>query len=214
MKKAVLLFISLIVLTTNTSAAENTIPYQERQEVTLVNCLSSTNSWYEVDGQVKRIRLLAFDPEEGSLSNEIDDYACSMLENAEKIEIEYDLKALEKDKYNRELAWIYVDGQLLQDLLIKKGYGQVNYVNSDYKYLSDLCLSEKNALMEKLGIWNYPNIKEKYCKSGIDINNTEKEQNQITDEEKSFDNRTLHYLLFINSGIVLLCLLLFKLKRG
>lgn len=214
MKKVVLLFISLMLFTINTYAEEVTIPIEERKEVSLVNCLSSTNSWYEVDGKVKRIRLLAFDPEDGNLSNEIDDYACTLLKEAKKIEIEYDLKALEKDKYNRELAWIYVDGKLLQDILIKKGYGQVNYVNSDYKYLTDLCSSEKSAIMEKLGIWNYPNIKEKYCKSGIDINNTEKEQSQEVEEEKSFDKRTLNYLVFINSGIVLLGILLIKLKRG
>ncbi|MDE5629981.1 MAG: thermonuclease family protein [Bacilli bacterium] len=214
MKKAVLLFISLIVLTTNTHAEEVTMPKEDKKEVTLVNCLSSTNSWYEVDGKVKRIRLLAYDPEDGSLSSEIDEYACSLLKNAKKIEVEYDLRALEKDKYNRELAWVYVDGKLLQDILIQKGYGQVNYVTSDYKYLSDLCASEKNAIIDKLGIWNYPNIKEQYCKSGIDINNALQEQQKADEEEESFNVRTLHYLLFINSGIVLLCLLLIRLKRG
>lgn len=213
MKKAVLLFISLIVLTNSAYADEATIP-EEKKEIKLVNCLSSTNSWYEVDGKVKRIRLLAFDPEDGTLNNEIDDYACNILKNAKKIEVEYDMKALEKDKYNRELAWIYVDGNLLQDILIKKGYGQVNYVKSDYKYLDNLCSSQKSAITDKLGIWNYPKVKEQYCKSGVDINNQEQEIDESNEEEKVFDTRTLHYLLFINSGVVLLGLLLFKLKRG
>ncbi len=214
MKRAVFLFIALIVLTTNTSAEERVITPQERKEVALVNCLSSTNSWYEIDGQVKRIRLLAFDPEDGTLNREIDDYACSLLKNAQKIEVEYDAKAQEKDKYNRDLAWVYVDGKLLQETLIKKGYGQVNYVNSDYKYLDDLCSSEKSAITNKLGIWNYPKVQEQYCKSGIAINNKENEEDELEEEDHTFDVRTLHYLLFINSGIVLLGLLLFKLKRG
>lgn len=213
MKKAVLLFISLIVLTNSAYANEATIP-EEKKEIKLVNCLSSTNSWYEVDGKIKRIRLLAFDPEDGNLNEEIDDYACNILKNAKKIEVEYDMKALEKDKYNRELAWIYVDGNLLQDILIKKGYGQVNYVKSDYKYLDNLCASEKSAITAKLGIWNYPKVKEQYCKSGIDINNQEQEKGELNEEEKVFDLKTLHYLLFINSGVALLGLLLFKLKRG
>lgn len=212
MKKAVLLFISLIVLTNSAYAEEAPIP-EEKREIKLVNCLSSTNSWYEVDGEVKRIRLLAFDPEEGTLNDEIDDYACNILKNAKKIEVEYDIKALEKDKYNRELAWIYVDGNLLQDILIKKGYGQVNYVKDDYKYLDNLCSSQKNAITDKLGIWNYPKVKEQYCKSGVDINNQEQETSESDEEIDTFDIRTLHYLLFINSGVVLLGLLLFKLKR-
>ncbi len=213
MKRAVLLFISLIVLTNSAYANEATIP-EEKKEIKLVNCLSSTNSWYEVDGKIKRIRLLAFDQEDGNLNEEIDDYACNILKNAKKIEVEYDMKALEKDKYNRELAWIYVDGNLLQDILIKKGYGQVNYVKSDYKYLDHLCASEKSAITAKLGIWNYPKVKEQYCKSGIDINNQEQEKGELNEEEKVFDLKTLHYLLFINSGVALLGLLLFKLKRG
>ncbi len=214
MKKAVLLFISLVAFMVNTYAEEVTMPTEDKKEVSLVNCLSATNSWYEVDGKVKRIRLLAFDSEDGEISKEIDEYACSLLKEAKKIEIEYDIKALKKDKYNRELAWVYVDGKLLQDILIKKGYGQVNYITSDYKYLTNLCDSQKEALTSKLGIWNYPNIKEKYCKSGIDINNTEQNQTENTIKTKSFDHRTLHYLLFINSGIVLLSILLIKLKRG
>lgn len=210
MKRVVLLFISLIVFTTSVYSKEVEKPVLEKKEVKLVNCQSSTTAWYEIDSRIKIIRLLAYDPEDGNLNSIIDEYACNLLENANKIEIEYDLKALETDKYNRDLAWVFVDGKLLQDILIQKGYGQVNYVNAEYQNLNILCESEKIALTDKLGIWNYSNIKEKYCKSGIDINNTETEENKALDEDKNYDIRNLYYLLFIDSGIVLLLLLLIK----
>lgn len=212
MKKAVLLFISLIFFTTNALADEVENPVLEKKEVKLVNCEGATTSWYEVDDNIKRIRLLAYDPDNGDLNLEIDEYACNKLKNAKKIEIEYDQKALEKDKYNRELAFIYVDGSLLQEELIKKGYGQVNFITAEYQHLTTLCEAEKSAILSKSGIWNYAGIKESYCKSGININNTEEEIKEETLTEKEYNMRDLYYLLFIDSGIVLLVLLL--VKRG
>ncbi len=212
MKRAVLLFISLIVFTSYVYADEVKTPILEKIEIKLVNCESAMTSWYELDGNIKIIRPLAYDSEDGDLNQEIDNYACSLLKNAQKIEIEYDLRALEKDKYNRDLAWIYVDGKLLQEELIQKGYGQVNYVTADYQYLNNLCEVEKTAISQKRGVWNYPQIKEKYCKSGIDINNTNKEEDKQITEEKKYDLKNLYYLLFIDSGIILLTLLL--VKRG
>lgn len=212
MKKVVLLFISLIVFQTNARAEEVINPTLDKKEVKLINCESATTSWYEIDGKVKRVRLLAYDREDGELNEEIDSYACTLLTYATKIEIEYDLKSLEKDKYNRDVAWIYVDGKLLQEELIKKGYGQVNYINDEYQYLSELCDVEKEALISKNGIWNYSGIKEKYCKSGINIDNEKKEESKDNLEEKTYDTKELYYLLLLNSGIVLLSVLL--VKRG
>ena len=109
MKKAVLLFISLVAFMVNTYAEEVTMPTEDKKEVSLVNCLSATNSWYEVDGKVKRIRLLAFDSEDGEISKEIDEYACSLLKEAKKIEIEYDIKALKKDAKKAKKIFIATD---------------------------------------------------------------------------------------------------------
>ena len=81
-------------------------------------------------------------------------YTKSALAKAKKIEIQYD--GNRTDKYGRKLAWIFVDGQLLQDKLVKKGYARVYYVYGKYKYTNKLRASEKIAKRKKLGIWkNY-----------------------------------------------------------
>ena len=81
-------------------------------------------------------------------------YTKSALAKAEKIEVQYD--GNRTDKYGRKLAWIFVDGQLLQDKLVKKGYARVYYVYGKYKYTNKLRASEKVAKRKKLGIWkNY-----------------------------------------------------------
>lgn len=212
MKKAVFLFISLIVLASNALAEEVDNSLVDKKEVSLVKCDGAVSSWYEVDDEVKIIRLLAYDPENGELNTQIDEYACSLLTNAKKIEILLDEEALDKDKYNRELAWIYVDGELLQEKLIANGYGQVNYVTGNYLYLTDLCEVQKEAIMARKGIWNYPDIEESYCKSGININNQTDEIEEESTSQKKYNMQDLYYLLFVDSGIILLVLLL--IKRG
>lgn len=81
-------------------------------------------------------------------------YTKSALAKAKKIEIQYN--GNRTDKYGRKLAWIFVDGQLLQNKLVKKGYARVYYVYGKYKYTNKLRASEKVAKRKKLGVWkNY-----------------------------------------------------------
>ena len=65
---------------------------------------------------------------------EASNFTCEKLKKAKKIEIEYDPNSDKTDKYDRILGWIWVDDQLLQDLIIKEGYAEVAYLYNDYKY--------------------------------------------------------------------------------
>ena len=58
------------------------------------------------------------------------------------------------DKYDRLLAWVFIDSELLQDKLIQGGYAEVAYLYGDYKYTN--LLKDHQAIVEtkKLGIWN------------------------------------------------------------
>lgn len=82
------------------------------------------------------------------------DYTKSELKKAKKIQIQYD--GNKTDKYGRRLAWIWVDGKLLQDKLVRKGYARVYYIYGKYRYTDILKTSERKAKKKKLGIWkNY-----------------------------------------------------------
>ena len=169
--KYILLVVTML-LSTNVYAEEiitEPIDTPIKIETKLINCTSSSNIWMSIDGNDTRINLLAYDKEDGNLNSEIDKYICDTLSNAKKIEIEYDEKITTTDKYNRVQVWLYVDDKLFQNELISKGYGQVNYILDDYKYLTELCNTQKLAISNSLGIWNYEGIKESYCKSGIKV---------------------------------------------
>lgn len=87
-------------------------------------------------------------------AKEASDYTCNLIKNAKEIKLEYDEKSNEKDKYDRVLAWVYVDGYLLNDSLVRNGYAKVDYVYDDYKYVNLLKEHENLAKKENLGIWN------------------------------------------------------------
>lgn len=104
------------------------------------------------------VRLLAIDTPEVNkkeyYAKEASEYTCNLIKNAKKIELEYDSKSNETDKYGRVLAWVYVDEELLNDKLVRDGYAQVAYLYGRYKYVDILKEHEKKAQNEKLGIWN------------------------------------------------------------
>lgn len=207
--KKILLLICLLLINTNVYAEEEPIENVEpvRVSATLVNCTSSSNIWLNINGEDKRVVLLAYDKEDGKLNKEIDSFICKTLTTAKLIEVEYDDEAQELDKYNRTQLWIYVDDVLLQNTLIEKGYGQVNYVTGDYKYLTNLCEKQKLAISSSLGIWNYPEIEEVYCKSGIEVGEEIIEETEEEKEVIKYDTKKLYFMLVLSSGMVILLLL-------
>ena len=85
---------------------------------------------------------------------EASDRTAELLRNAKKIEVEFDV-GQKQDKYHRYLAYIYVDGKMLNDILVKEGLARVAYVYPpNTRYLSELEASQEKAREEKLGIWS------------------------------------------------------------
>ncbi|MEX1377120.1 MAG: thermonuclease family protein [Eubacteriales bacterium] len=76
-----------------------------------------------------------------------------MLINADEIILELDNNSDVFDAYDRLLAWIWVDGQLLNYMLAESGYADVKYLYDDYKYNDYLLDAEYHAQNEDRGIW-------------------------------------------------------------
>jgi endonuclease YncB( thermonuclease family) len=77
-------------------------------------------------GQSISVRIFGIDtpeiksknPKETERAEQVKDYVQNLLKNAKVVE----LRNMQKDKYFRILADVYVDKQSIADLLIKKGY--------------------------------------------------------------------------------------------
>lgn len=80
-----------------------------------------------------------------------------ILNNAKKVTIEFDETGDKEDKYERLLAYVYADGQSVQEQLIASGYVRVGYVyNKKAAYLDDYEEIQQQAKDAKKGIWQYP----------------------------------------------------------
>lgn len=119
---------------------------------------------------------------------EASNFTKEKLENAKKIEIEYDTNSAKTDKYERHLAWIWVDDCLLQEELVKMGLAKTYMLQDNYKYAGLLQENEYNAKQAKLRLWGNEEIQKNKTIEENDLTKeksdevTKENQNEISEE--------------------------------
>lgn len=167
----------------------------EKVTVTFDSCVDGDTANFIVNGKKTKFRFLAIDtpetvhPTKGveKFGKNASEYTCNKLTNASLIEIEYEEN--KTDKYGRSLGWIWVDGSLLQDELVKYGYAEVAYIYSAYKYTSELCETQKNAILNNYGIWENKSRKEGYCSTIRIVERKVNENNEETNSNLKKENK-------------------------
>ncbi|EJM2453864.1 thermonuclease family protein [Staphylococcus pseudintermedius] len=129
--------------------------------VELVKAVDGDTAKLKYQGKTETFRFLLIDTPETKhprlgkqpFGQEASDRTAKLLKNANKIEVEFDV-GRKQDKYHRYLAYIYVDGKMVNNILVKEGLAKVDYVYPpNTRYLSQLEKSQKAAKKAKLGIW-------------------------------------------------------------
>lgn len=154
----------------------NVFAIKNREEVILKDCVDGDTAKFVINNKVEVVRFLSIDtPESVKPDSEVElfgkeasEYTCNMLKNAKKIFLEYDPKSDKKDKYDRVLAYVFVDDILLEKELVKNGLAEVAYVYDDYLYIDELKKEEEKAKKNKIGIWS--NSEEKIIDNQDDEN--------------------------------------------
>lgn len=157
MKKIIILFICLFL---------NMSVNAEEIDVKFSKCVDGDTAKFLYKNEEITARFLAIDtPEsvhptigEEPFGKDASEYTCKALQSAETIVLEFDKNSDKKDKYDRYLVWVFIDGELLQKKLIKKGYAEVAYLYDDYKYTAELEKEQKKAKEKKIGIWSQNEI--------------------------------------------------------
>ena len=153
-----IIIISFIVLNINNG----------KIKVTLDSCVDGDTAWFIVDGKREKVRLLGIDTPESTkmveeYGKDASSYTCSKLKSARDIYLEFDINSDKYDKYDRLLAYIFVDENNLGELLLKEGLAEVKYIYGDYKYINNFCDSQYKAYKDKLNIWNIYDYSINYC---------------------------------------------------
>ena len=107
----------------------------------------------------------------------------------------------EKDQYKRYLAWIWIDDDLLQNLMVQNGLAETYMLQNNYKYAGMLQESEETAKNNKIGIWS-----EK-------TNDTQDDENQIIqDNETEIENNNFLYIII--GTIILMIISIFNISHN
>lgn len=160
MKKIIISFLLFILFSLNVKAINN-----ERIEVKFSKCVDGDTIRFTINGEKKRVRLLAIDTPESvtpdkpveKYGKEASELTCNLVKNAKKIEIEYDANSDKEDKYGRVLAYVYVDDVMIQKELLIKGLAKVAYLYKDYSHTEEFKLLQEEAKNKEIGIWSLDN---------------------------------------------------------
>ena len=104
----------------------------------LEKCIDGDTAYFKIGDEVYRTRFLYIDTPESiphvePFGEEATNFSCEMMKNAKEIILETDGPSL-YDKFDRLLAWVWVDGKLLQEEITKEGLVKKFYDYGDYQY--------------------------------------------------------------------------------
>lgn len=135
---------------------------EQAQSVDFVSANDGDTFKVKLDGQEQRVRLLMIDTPEMNydkgepmpFAEDAKQFTTDLMTQAKDIQLLFD-KGPKNDSYDRLLAYVFVDGVLLQELLLQEGYAAVRYVNEPNNTLEDE-LRDMQAVAEKAGlnIWS------------------------------------------------------------
>jgi|GEM_PF-1102064 len=136
--------------------------FEDGYEVVEYRSLSDGDTaTFVVGGMPMSTRFLAIDtPEVNSSTTGMQpwamaakEYTKDKLKNAETIILQLDEESDIFDSYNRLLAWVWVDGELLNYKLVEEGLAYVKYLYGDYVYSTIMIKLESSVQKQKIKIW-------------------------------------------------------------
>lgn len=99
-----------------------------------------------------------------------------------KIQLEFDVS--DREKYGRLLAYVWVDGQMLNRMLVEQGLARVAYVYApNTKYVDYLRETQEKAQAAEKGIWSVENY---VTDKGFDKETVKGQQEEIPAETQQF----------------------------
>ncbi|MFD1067263.1 thermonuclease family protein [Oceanobacillus locisalsi] len=170
MKKVLIVLASLFVLTGCgvLDLLEEQEPAEGRELVTIERVVDGDTVIVHLeDGTRERVRLLLIDTPESvkpdtevqPFGEEASDFAKEFMQEGETVELERGNP--ERDDYDRLLAYIWVDGENVNQLLVEEGYARVAFVyEPNTKYLSELEETQEEAKENEENIWSIPGYAE------------------------------------------------------
>lgn len=139
--------------------------YSDLNQVSLTEPAKSTEKvsrvidgdTFEIQGGIK-VRLIGIDtPEMKNKNKTIDCFALEAKKKAEDLltnkEVVLEKDVSETDRYGRLLRYVYLNGEMINDTLVKDGFAKISTFPPDVKNAQIFLASERMAREAKAGLW-------------------------------------------------------------
>jgi len=145
----------------NRQNTSNNINNSEQTLYEIVRVVDGDTFVISYKGKNEKVRLIGVDTPESVHPDEekntefgdvVSNYSKEMLKG-KHVELEFDVE--QRDRYGRLLAYVYIDGQMYNKLLLQKGYAKLATYPPNVKYVDDFTVLQKQARENKLGLWSY-----------------------------------------------------------
>lgn len=152
----ILIFLSLALAVSFSLGQES----EQKHKVFVVDVLDGdTIKVVDASGEFT-VRLLGVDTPETHhpkkpvqcFGKEASEFTMSILKG-KYVYLEYDIER--HDKYDRLLAYVYLDGTMINKLLIEQGYARLLVIEPNKSHARELLGSEVKAKTGNVGLWKY-----------------------------------------------------------
>lgn len=118
----------------------------------------------DIDGKEERLRLIGIDAPESvhpdkdkntDMGRLASDFSKLRLEG-KTIGLEYDKET--RDRYGRILAYVYIDGEMFNQTLLREGLAKAKTYPPNDKYEEDFLKIQEEAKANNRGLWAYENL--------------------------------------------------------
>ncbi|MBP1942273.1 thermonuclease family protein [Cytobacillus luteolus] len=154
---------------------------------TLEKCTDGDTANFNINGTIYKTRFLYIDTPESTtqkepFGKEASEYTCNFLKQG-TIKLETDGGDL-FDKYDRLLAWVFVDGKLHQEEITKAGFVEDFYDYGTYKYEDRVIAAMSFAKTNYTGMYEINKPVATTTKESTTESNTSTEDDTIEEDNK------------------------------
>lgn len=158
--KKVAMIIAIIILAISFLVGNsNTNNYVIDEKYDVIRVVDGDTIIVKFNGKNERLRFIGINTPESVAEDEsrnrpeghiASDYTKKLLSD-KKVGLEFDVQ--ERDKFGRLLAYVYLDGKMVNKTLLEKGYAQVMSIQPNVKYADEMLKLERKARADKSGFW-------------------------------------------------------------
>lgn len=132
-----------------------TVDKETKEKARVIKVIDGDTVWLSDKRKVRYIGINSFEMNDKRkditcLAEKSKEANIKLVENKE-VEMEKDIS--ETDKYGRLLRYLWINGVMVNEELIKNGWAQVSTFPPDIKYQERLRIEQIKAKLNNLGIW-------------------------------------------------------------